>query len=198
LTPLRYAPGAQSSTERERVNVGLCAGKKKKNMQGIILNYNVSLKDIIRPIKNEVSELYWLTVLQSGPFNLQFSYTNPSLQKTIEDALLNFANIANTSMNVWKPNGLTEYTEFILIDEWSYFIGIKCNEDNIENIANEFNIPCYMNKEFFDKIKQYTEIFILYVDEWWEIYTDNKAWNKKILGHFKPLITDSNKWEDVE
>jgi hypothetical protein len=29
LTPLRYAPGAQSSTERKRVNAGLCAEKKK-------------------------------------------------------------------------------------------------------------------------------------------------------------------------
>jgi hypothetical protein len=33
LTPLRYAPGAQSSTERERVNVGLCAKELNRKLK---------------------------------------------------------------------------------------------------------------------------------------------------------------------
>jgi hypothetical protein len=145
-------------------------------MKGIIVENNIKFCELFEPIINEFENLYWLADFQSCPFNFDWRNESEENEGFIEGIYIETPLLKNTSTQLWRPGTLPKTAPYIYFDEWSFLTGLKSTEDNIGKLITEFYVGQFLCRKYFESVDLYAQIFIVYVDGWWEIYTNHKQW----------------------
>jgi hypothetical protein len=164
-------------------------------MKGIIVEYDANFCEMFKPIIEEFERFYWLADFQSWPVDFDWSHENEENKRFVEEICLELPLLANTSTQVWRPGTLPKLAPYIHFSEWSYLTGLKCDENDVGRLIAEFFFcKGFLYREYFQLVDLYAEIYIVYVDQWWEIYTNRKQWFDILQDIPNAKIIDSSKW----
>ena len=143
---------------------------------GLVLSENRSFSEVIRPLTTEIAPCFWLIRHQSGgPFDSLFVSQNESL---FSRKRFDVPACRNTDCSCWWPHTFPRLAEHVFLDEYTSFLALRCDEDRVrewaEAHAQQFTGEC------FGPLEQQADLFLLYGDGWWEMYTPRADWQQKL------------------
>ena len=150
-------------------------------MKKLVILAGPSLTEVFQPVFNEFEPLYWLVDFQSGPFDSLWITEHPDNERRFEAICVDFPLLENSSTQLWNPGTLPELSSLVQVDEWSYLIGIHADEASIRPIAAAL-FPIIDRRDHFslELIHQLAEIFMVYADQYWEVYSKHGEWLERL------------------
>ena len=150
-------------------------------MKKLVILTGPSLTEVFQPVLTEFESLYWLVDFQSGPFDSRWVTESPDNERRSEAICVDFPLLENSSTQLWNPGALPELSSLVQVDEWSYLIGIRADEASIRPTAAAlFPIIDCRGHFSLELIHQRAEIFMVYVDEYWEVYSKHTEWLERL------------------
>ena len=95
---------------------------------GFVLSGNHPLREICEPLANELSRCFWVTDVQSGPFNSLWLYESAENETLAEEQLWDVPAFKNTSTFGLRPGSLPLLADHLISDEYSYYFAIDAPE----------------------------------------------------------------------
>ena len=143
------------------------------NLSGLIVPEYRPFAEIVRPLTAEVGPCHWVVCHQSGgPFDSHFSMNN----RRIEKKRLDVAECHFTDISCWRPFTFPLLAAHVRLDEWTQFAAIRGEDAKLRELAASSSRRDFA--QFFS-VEQPADLFLLYVEGWWELYTPHVEWGKK-------------------
>ena len=138
-------------------------------MKGIRINSALRFERTFEPCLDAFSSFYWLLELPAGPF----AYTHLSGFEEI-DAELDRYLVGETRL--WRPGIFPRFAKLLVHDEWSYHVALLGDENEAIRIVTELNTTRWLSPEFFKLIEEKTELLLVHINGWWEVYSTREEW----------------------
>ena len=144
---------------------------------GLVIRQTMPLKTILAPFAAELSKCYWLIETQSGPFR---DHHLPDKEAAYEKLFFETDACRDSSCTCWRPGTLPRHAEQVVIDEWTYLFAMRCDESSVAQRASWLRRKLgRFDAEFFAKLGEVSDLFLMHVDGWWEIYTAHEEWQRE-------------------
>lgn len=153
---------------------------------GLIVPENLSFAAIIAPLAVELAPCYWTTCIQSGvPFDGRWIQASSSNARKVESKRFNAATCAD-DCTCWSPHTFPALAKHVVLDEGSHFWAVRCTDEEAAERLNRIVAKLYDPRE---KDLVYTadesDVYLMYPDGWWEIYTRHEDWRRKFQAAFQ-------------
>ena len=152
---------------------------------GVILPRNCSLDEVLGALKGELSLWFWWVDVQSGPFRCPWR-DDVKNDAIIERLYIDVPEFRNSCATAWDRGFVPKLHSHIYIDEWTYFYGANCAPSEFPSrAAHSYCLFSSSNQsEFYRWLASSGDLLIMYVDGWWEIYTNHANWQQYWLNAF--------------
>ncbi len=148
------------------------------------------MPDIIAPLADEVARCYWLVDTQSGPFRDGYL---PEQEAVYEKLFVEVERCRDTSTTCWRPGTLPRYAKEVVIDEWTYLFGMRCDEKSVPERAGWLcSWVGKFDSDFFARLGVVADLFVMHVDGWWEVYTGHDEWQQRLRTAFPQSLKRSS------
>lgn len=141
-------------------------------LPGLILPERRPFAEIIRPLVAEVGPCHWAVCQSGGPFDSLLAMKEPR----VNAKRLDVAACRNTDISCWRPFTFPLLAAHVRLGEWTQFAAIRGDDTKVRELAAS-------GKQDFAKlfaVEQPADLFLLYVEGWWEVYTPHVEWGKKL------------------
>ncbi|QDV80694.1 hypothetical protein [Botrimarina mediterranea] len=161
---------------------------------GLIVRGYLTLDEIVAPILAEASQLCWWVNVQSGPFDPLWHYADKN-----EELVESFQIQTSTECTLWKTGFVSTLSPHVVVDEWSYFYGSAV--DSVEFVRRAIESDKLFRSgsqmaEFLAYLCDNKDLFLIYVDGWWEIYDGNDSRRQRFKDYFSDASLTSWRYSE--
>jgi hypothetical protein len=129
-------------------------------------------ESLFAPVMAEFAARYWMIDGQSGPFSITDKPNFGELDGLLDAYLVNIPDFENSSETLWRPGVFPKFADLLVVDEWTYLLGIDGPEEEaLQKAVRISRIPRF-SVEFFTSISSAHALLLVYQDQWWEVYAD--------------------------
>lgn len=147
--------------------------------KGLVLSKDESFSEVIRPLRAELAPCFWLVSHQSGgPFDSLFVSQNEAL---FEKQRFDVPACRHTDCSCWRPATFPRLAERVILDEYTHFFALQCGELEMRQWAEAY--ARQLTHEF-GRLEQRADLYLVYGDGWWEIYTPHADWLRRFRHAF--------------
>jgi hypothetical protein len=116
---------------------------------------------------------FWLIDTQSGPFNITDKPNFLELEAEIDQYLVEVPKLESTSSALWRPGIVAHFENLFRLDEWTSLTCLAGPETDAISVATKLDAAPTLSASFFDLVESEAVAFFLYVDGWWEVYSND-------------------------
>ena len=151
------------------------------HIPGLIVPENLSFAEIIAPLAVELAPCYWIVRVQAGG---PFLNASPSVADKIERKRFNEVDFDDDRI-CWRSHTFPPLAKHVRWDEWSYFVAVRCSDEvAVERLSR---LEGNWRQTLGDELARTTDdadLYLMYPDGWWEIYTRHEDWRRKCHAAF--------------
>lgn len=165
-------------------------------MQGLLFASDQTFAELLDVLQDELSRLYWLLDLQSGPFDVYGQEDYAELDRELDRLYIDVPRFETSSNSLWRPGIFPEFAPLLYEDAHSYLVGFSANEDTAAGIAESLlDAGDYLTRPFFTALEQRAKVFAAKISSRWEVYPTDTAWLDHLQAERKGQLIDSAKWD---
>jgi len=156
------------------------------HVPGLIVRQKLSFAEIIAPLAVELAPCYWITFIQSGgPFSGDWLSESPRHTEKIERKRFDVPAMNDGALCCWRPHTFPPLAKHVRLDEWSSFWAVRCSDD--EAVERLLRFKGDWHETLGDELARTAreaDLYLMYPDGWWEIYTRHEDWRRKCQAAF--------------
>jgi len=127
---------------------------------------------LFAPVMAELAARYWIIDSQSGPFSITDKPNFRELDGLLDTYFVETPDFENSSETLWRPGTFPKFADLLVVDEWTYLLGIDGPEEDALLKAVQISRTPRFSDEFFTSISNAHAVLLVYPDGWWEVYAD--------------------------
>jgi hypothetical protein len=141
---------------------------------------------------NTLAARYWIIDSQSGPFSITDKPNFRELDGLLDTYFVNAPDFENSSETLWRPGIFPKFAELLVVDEWTYLLGIGGPEEDALKKAVQISRTPRFSDEFFTAISSAHALLLVYPGGWWKVYADAVDVLQRFAGLPKTSEVDSS------
>jgi hypothetical protein len=149
-------------------------------MQTLYCKSEDSFVNLLAPIEQELDSMYWIVACQTSPVSWNWINESAKNERLLNDLQLSVAAFERHGFQLWKLGALSRLRKVLTFDEWSYFLGFRATESEAVARASRLGSLKFFSPEFYKSLAEEGQIFVVFVDGWWEFSTASGTLFKSI------------------
>jgi hypothetical protein len=149
-------------------------------MRALYCKHEGSFLDFLAPVFQDLDSLYWIVDCQMGPVNYEWLFQSPDREQAFDDILVPVPEFQRSGAVLWRPGALSLLRDGLYFDEWSYLTGFKSVPSEAPQKAAQLERLIAFTENGYRTIEKETELHLVHVDGWWELYPSSPLWFERI------------------
>ena len=131
-----------------------------------------AFESLFAPVMSEIASRYWVIDSQSGRFRITEKPNFRQLEDTLDTYFVNVHDFEDFSETLWRPGVFPKFANLLVVDEWTYLLGIDGPEQDAVRKAIHISRFPRFSDAFFTAVSSACALLLIFADGWWHVYSD--------------------------